>query len=217
MDNWNIKYEDWNPEQHPLRESLCTLGNGYIATRGAMEEFKADKYNYPGTYLAGGYNRAVSKIKGKEIENEDLVNWPNWLYLTFKIADSGWFDLNNVDILDFEMNLNLKDGLLERKMRFRDNENRETSIISRRIVSMDDPHVAGIEWTFIPENWSGEIIFRSGIDGYISNKGVARYNDLNGNHLDVLENGPFNDNGIFLVSQTKQSKIGMAQAAVVRI
>lgn len=217
MDNWNIKYEDWNPEQHPLRESLCTLGNGYFATRGAMEEFKANKYNYPGTYLAGGYNRAVSKIKGKEIENEDLVNWPNWLYLTFKIADSGWFDLNQVDILDFEMNLNLKDGLLERKMRFRDNEDRETSIISRRIVSMDDPHVAGIEWNFIPLNWSGEMTIRSGIDGYISNKGVERYNDLNGNHLDVLENGTFNNNGIFLVSQTKQSKIRMAQAAVVRI
>ena len=111
------------------------------------------------------------------------------------------------------MNLNLKEGLLERKMRFRDNENRETSIISRRIVSMDDPHVAGIEWTFIPQNWSGEITFRSGIDGYISNKGVERYNDLNGNHLDVLENGTFDDNGIYLVSQTKQSKIRMAQAA----
>ncbi len=217
MDNWNIRYEDWNPKQHPLREALCTLGNGNFATRGALEENKANQYNYPGTYLAGGYNRAVSKIKGKEIENEDLVNWPNWLYLTFKIGDSGWFDLNKVDILDFEMNLNLKEGLLERKMRFRDNEDRETSIISRRIVSMDDPQVAGIEWTFIPENWLGEMTLRSGIDGYISNKGVERYRDLNGNHLDVLENGQFNDNSIFLVSQTKQSKIRMAQAAVVRI
>ncbi len=67
MDNWNITYNEWDPKHHPLRESLCTLGNGYFATRGSLEESKANAYNYPGTYLAGGYNRAISKIKDKEI------------------------------------------------------------------------------------------------------------------------------------------------------
>lgn len=217
MNNWNITYNEWNPEHHPLRESLCTLGNGYFATRGAMEEIKANEYNYPGTYLAGGYNRAVSKIKSKEIENEDLVNWPNWLYLSYKIEGTGWFNLNELEVLDYTMNLNLKEGVLERKMRFRDEKDRETSLISRRIVSMDDPHVAGIEWTFIPENWSGKITLRSGIDGNIANKGVKRYNDLNGNHLEILDKDAFGDDSIYLVSQTLQSKITMAQAASLKM
>src|SRR6056297_3921569 len=108
MTNWNIKYTEWNPRQHPLQEALTTLGNGCFATRGAMEQDKANKYNYPGTYLAGGYNRAVSKIKGKEIENEDLVNWPNWLYLTFKMGDSEWLDISDVEVRDYVVNLNLK-------------------------------------------------------------------------------------------------------------
>ena len=46
---------------------------------------------------------------------------------------------------------------------------------------------------------------------------MERYNDLNGTHLDILENGEFGDNGIFLVSQTRQSKILMAQASSLKI
>ncbi|MGA8017660.1 MAG: hypothetical protein WCA42_02215, partial [Desulfobacterales bacterium] len=38
-------------------ETLCTLGNGYFCTRGAAEEAEDDGIHYPGTYIAGGYNR----------------------------------------------------------------------------------------------------------------------------------------------------------------
>jgi trehalose/maltose hydrolase-like predicted phosphorylase len=217
MNNWVIEYDDWNPEQHPLREALLTLGNGYIATRGAMEEMSAGEFNYPGTYLACGYNRAVSKIKDKEIENEDLVNWPNWLLLTFRIGESEWLDLRKMQIKEYIVRLKLKEGILERNMRFRDSEDRETTIISRRFVSMHDIHMAGIEWTIIPENWDEEITVRSGLDGDIKNQGVARYRDLNCNHLDILETGSLNVNSIFLQCQTKQSKIRMVQAGLTRI
>src|SRR5690554_277771 len=105
-DEWKIVYNDWAPEEHSLREALCTLGNGYFATRGAMEEKKAEGNNYPGTYLAGGYNRALSKIKDKEIENEDLVNWPNWLFLTFRINNSEWFDITQTEIIEYNLALN---------------------------------------------------------------------------------------------------------------
>jgi trehalose/maltose hydrolase-like predicted phosphorylase len=217
MDNWKIVYTGWNEKKHPLREALCTLGNGYFATRGALEEQKANRFNYPGTYLAGGYNRAVSEIKGKKIENEDLVNWPNWLFLTFKIGDSDWFDLANVELIDYKVVLNLEEGVLERKMKFRDEKFRETSFVSRRIVSMADPHVATIQWQLVPENWTDEITIRSGIDGDIKNCGVERYSDLNSRHLDILETGNLENHGIFLTSQARQSKIRMTQAACLSV
>ncbi|HZH71333.1 MAG TPA: glycoside hydrolase family 65 protein, partial [Mariniphaga sp.] len=216
-DDWNIAYTQWNSDEHPLREALCTLGNGYFATRAAMEELPAGKFNYPGTYLAGGYNRAVSKIKDKEIENEDLVNWPNWLHLRFKIKDGDWFDIEGTEVLDYSLNLNLQEGVLERKLRFRDEESRETSIVSRRIVCMHDPHVAAIEWSIIPENWNGMITIRSGIDGSVKNEGVARYSELNGSHLDIIEAGCLNKKYIYLTSQSKQSKIRMTQAAMLKV
>ncbi len=212
MRNWLINYTDWKPDEQPLREAICTLGNGYFATRGAAEESPENEYNYPGTYLAGGYNRLKSKIAGKEIVNEDLVNWPNWLFLTFMHKDGEWLNLNKVKIYEYRQVLNLKKGILERKMRFCDSKNRETTLLTRRIVSMHDPHVAGIEWILKPENWSGEIIISSGIDGSITNNGVVRYRDLNGNHLEIDDKGTINNNDFYLLSVTKQSKMQVAQA-----
>lgn len=217
MNNWILEYNNWNPEQHPLIEALCTLGNGYFATRGALELTEANEYNYPGTYLAGGYNRAVSEIEDKNIENEDLVNWPNWLMMSLKLEESGWLDVQKIEILDYVVRLHLKVGILERKIRFRDTKKRETSILTRRVVSMHDPHVAGIEWTIIPENWSGEVTIRTGINGNVTNNGVKRYSDLSGNHLDILDKGDINEKNIYLTCQTIQSKIRMSQTACTRI
>ena len=79
MSAWTLVYEGFDPKQEGLREALCTLGNGHFATRGAVEYAEADGVHYPGTYLAGGYNRLISEINGHIVENEDLVNLPNWL------------------------------------------------------------------------------------------------------------------------------------------
>jgi len=210
--NWFLEYEDWNEDEHPLQEALCALGNGYIVTRGALEMEKDNRYNYPGTYLAGGYNRRISKIKDRDVENEDLVNWPNWLYLTFKIGNGPWFSIDDVEVLGFITSLNMKEGILERKMRFKSDKGNITTIISRRMISLDDYHVAALEWTFIPENWAGKMTVRSGIDGNIINNNVARYRDLKQDHLEVTATEKISGNSVYLSSRTKQSDIRMTQA-----
>ena len=74
---WHLSYDGFEPESQGLREALCALGNGYIVTRGALPEARADGVNYPGTYVAGLYNRLPTEMGGRTIENEDLVNVPN--------------------------------------------------------------------------------------------------------------------------------------------
>ncbi|MCP3053846.1 hypothetical protein, partial [Aurantimonas marianensis] len=61
MTDWTLSYEGFEPAQEGLREALCTLGNGYFAARGASEEAEADDTHYPGTSLAGGYNRLATE------------------------------------------------------------------------------------------------------------------------------------------------------------
>ncbi|TXK46382.1 glycoside hydrolase family 65 protein [Pontibacter qinzhouensis] len=219
MAEWKIAYDSWKPEEQPLREALCTLGNGNFATRGAAEESSADeKINYPGTYLAGGFNRLVSKVSGKDIENEDLVNWPNWLPLTFRhTGEEGWFELSQVEVTHYRQELDMYQGLLTRQIQFRDSQNRETHITSRRFLSMANPHVAALEWELTPQNWSGEIEVRSALDGRVKNSGVARYRSLASQHLVPLETGQHNDETIFLLTQTTQSHIRMAQVARTRV
>jgi trehalose/maltose hydrolase-like predicted phosphorylase len=216
-DLWKIVYEDYVPDHESLREALCALGNGYIVTRGATEESNDDDIHYPGTYLAGGYNRAKSEVSGRIIENEDLVNWPNWLSLTFRHENGKWFCLDDVEILHFRQELDLYKGILKRNIRFRDDGGREISLQTRRFVNMNNPHFAGIEWCLTPENWSGKIQVRSALNGAIKNNGVPRYRDLSSVHLQPLEMGELDGESIYLRVQANQSKIRMVQAARTRV
>ncbi len=216
-DPWTLVYEGFEPQCEGVREALCTLGNGYFATRGAAPEAGADDVHYPGTYVAGCYNRLKSEVASQTIENESLVNVPNWLSLTFKLGDGDWFRLRKVDILDYSQELNLRRGVLTRLVRFADDQGRKTRLTQRRFVSMADPHIAALETTIVAENWAGEIRIRSGIDGRVTNDGVERYRELNGDHLMPAELVTVDDETISLVVETSQSHIRVGEAARTRV
>ena len=216
MNGWTLVYDGFEPGQERLREALCTLGNGYFATRGAAEEAHADEVHYPGTYLAAGYDRLETEIAGRRIENEDLVNWPNWLCLTFRPDGGEWLDLKQVQILDYRQELHLKTGILRRHVRVRDRQGRETTFEARRLVHMGESHLAALENTITAENWSGQIEIRSALDGRVRNAGVERYGALRGDHLQSLKTRGVGEEAILLEVETRQSKIQMAQAARTR-
>ncbi len=210
---WSLVYHGYDPQEEGLREALCTLGNGYFATRGAGPESEADDVHYPGTYLAGGYNRLQSEIAGRVIENEDLVNMPNWLCLTFRFPGEAWFSLDDVDILAYRQELDFKNGVFYRTVHFQDDCGRETKIFHRRIVCMDRMHRAALETSILPINWSGELEIRTALDGQVINAGVKRYQALNSKHLEPVQTNQIDDHTIGLMVRTNQSNICVAQAA----
>ena len=53
MTAWLLRYDGYDPDNEPLREALCTLGNGRWASRGSAPEAVAGGPHYPGTYAAG--------------------------------------------------------------------------------------------------------------------------------------------------------------------
>ncbi|VAX36702.1 Not trehalose-6-phosphate phosphatase [hydrothermal vent metagenome] len=212
MKTWKLIYNKFNPEQEPLREALCTLGNGYFGTRGAVSENMATRVHYPGTYIAGVYNTLPTDVAGRTIYNEDFVNCPNWLMFNYRIDDGPWFDRLKVKILTWKVELNVRKGVLSRRMRWRDHQGRVTLIESHRIVSMAQPHCGAFRCSITPENYDGKITVRSGIDGLVVNAGVDRYKQLNSKHLAPSSHGRFGDDGIFLQMETSQSKIRITEA-----
>jgi trehalose/maltose hydrolase-like predicted phosphorylase/beta-phosphoglucomutase-like phosphatase (HAD superfamily) len=214
---WSLVYDGFDPDRTGLREALCTLGNGYFATRGAMPEVQADDVNYPGTYVAGLYNRLKTDIAGRTVENEDLVNVPDWLPLRFRVAGGPWFDVQAADVLDHRLELDMRQGTLTRQLRWRDPNGRRTSVVQRRFVSMKDPHLAGLETAFTAENWSGSLEVWSGLDGRVVNAGVKRYRALNGRHLNVLDAAEVSEDVIDLQVETNQSHVRVALAARTRL
>jgi len=215
---WSLEYFTFEPGQEKLREALCTLGNGYMGTRGAITESSASRIHYPGTYMAGIYNKLDSHISGKTITNEDLVNCPNWLPLSFKTEEKDEWIMPSVNrLISYYRKLDLKEATMILNYKIKEKSGKITSVQTRRIVHMGEMHRAAIEYTIIPENYSGEIFIRTGLDGHVENQGVVRYSDLNSLHLNPDEVGRFDDNGIYLSVITNQSKIKIAQASSLSI
>lgn len=212
MNPWKLTYDRFDPEKENLREALCTLGNGYLGTRGATPETAASRVHYPGTYIAGVYNALITEIAGRDIVNEDFVNCPNWLMLNYRIDDGPWFNRLKVKLLSWKVELNMRKGILSRRMRWADKQGRITLVENHRLVSMADPHYCALRCTITPENYSGKITVRSGIDGLILNQGVERYKQLNSKHLEPFAHGSFGKDGVFLQMRTNQSRIQITEA-----
>ncbi len=186
MDGFLLTYEVFDPAAEGLREALTSTGNGYLCTRGAAEWEDADGVHYPGSYVHGGYNRETTILSGLPVLNEDLVNMPNWLVLQLRIEGGDVIRLADVELLGYRHELDIRCATVIRGLRFRDRFGRLTTLHSRRFVSMADAHHAGIEWTLVPENWSGRVEVVAAIDGRVSNAGVARYQQLEGRHLNPV-------------------------------
>lgn len=214
---WVLTFHGFDPVREGVREALCTLGNGYFATRGAAPEADADDIHYPGTYIAGCYNRLTTEVAGRKIENEDLVNCPNWLPIKIRPEGGKWFNAMAMELLTYRQDLDLKTGTLVRTIRYKDHDGRITHLSSRRFVSMADPHLAVQDITVIPENWSGRLEVRSALDASVVNSGVERYREFRSKHLKSLECSPLNSDAMYVVAETNNSHVRIAQAARTRI
>ena len=210
---WTLTYEGIDPETEPLREALCTLGNGRFATRGAAAESRADETHYPGTYIAGGYDRLTSSISGRAVVNEDLVNVPNWLPLSFRPGGGSWLGEGAVEHAEYRQELDLRHGVLRRSFVVKDAAGRETRVRERRIVHMGNARLAAISQEIAPLNWSGPLEIRSELDGAVTNRGVERYRELRGNHVEVISADATESGTIWLHARTVQSRVEMVLAA----
>ncbi|GGO41854.1 glycoside hydrolase family 65 protein [Streptomyces lasiicapitis] len=211
---WTWEYEGYDPAQERLRESLCTLGNGYFATRGAAPECAAGPVHYPGTYAAGCYNRLTSHVAGRSIQNEDMVNLPNWLPLRFRTGAGEWLSPDTHKLLDHHQSLDLRSGTLTRTLRYEDDGGRRLAVRQLRLVHMADPHLALLRTEFTAEGWSGELDVEAALDGTVTNAGVERYRQLAARHLTHAHTGASDDRTtVWLRCRTTTSDIRVALAA----
>ncbi|MFD7710593.1 glycoside hydrolase family 65 protein [Streptomyces sp. NPDC059786] len=205
-------YDGYVAEDERLRESLCTLGNGYFATRGALPECTADDVHYPGTYAAGVYNRLTSEVAGRRVENEDMVNLPNWLPLRFRIPGGRWLTPDTAPVLDHRLEVRLAPGVLERTSRYGIGDGRTLTVRQQRLVHMGDAHLGALRTEFTADGYAGDLEVEAALDGGVTNSGVPRYRDLDGRHLTHLHTGDAASDTVWLRCRTRTSdlRIGMA-------
>ncbi|MCY0927991.1 glycoside hydrolase family 65 protein [Streptomyces sp. H27-H1] len=215
---WTWQYDRYDPERERLVEALCTLGNGRFATRGAAPETDAGPVHYPGTYAAGCYDRLTSEVSGHQVENEDMVNLPNWIPLRYRCLPEGdepgeWLTPDDPGLRHYRVTLDLRTGTLTRRMLFQDGHRRRLGVAHTRLVHMGDPYLAAQRTVFHAYGWRGAIEVESRLDGNVANAGVARYRDLDGHHLTAHRAGVERDGTAWISCRTSTSGIGVALAA----
>ncbi|MFJ7986188.1 glycoside hydrolase family 65 protein [Streptomyces sp. NPDC096351] len=214
---WTWRYDRYDAEREPLAEALCTLGNGRFATRGSAPECTAAGAHYPGTYLAGCYDRLTSLVEGERVENEDLVNLPNWTLLRYRcLPDDGpagaWLTPDHGALRHHDVHLDLRTGVLTRRLFFEDAQGRGLRVSHLRLVHMGDPGLAAQRTLFRAYGWSGDIEVRSLLDGAVTNSGVDRYRHLRGRHLTGHRAGCEPGGVAWLTCRTADPGIGIAAA-----
>jgi trehalose/maltose hydrolase-like predicted phosphorylase len=210
---WLLTYTGYDPTTEGIREALCTLANGYWGTRGADPQAAAGPAHYPGTYLAGVYNRVDRKLAGTTLHDESIVNGPNWLPLTVHHGDGTPIDVDHGTLESYRQELDLRRGVLTRTFVHRDPNGRSTRITERRLVSLAMRHLAALQTTIEALNWSDTVRVGSLLDGGVVNAGVAEFRNYTSRHLQPVAAAEPTTGMVLLETVTSHSRIHIAMAA----
>ena len=192
--SWTITEPKFDPAHLHHQETVFTIGNGYLGTRGAFEErYPGDR---PATLIHGVFDDAP-------IVHTELANAPDWL--PFELLVQGErFGMDRGELLDYRRTLDLRRGLLRREVRWRSPAGHTVDIRIERFASLADPHLLAIRYQVTPLDFDGWIELRAGINGHVDNDGLV--------HWDWVDQG--NEiNTVWLRSRTRGSGLELGQAA----
>jgi beta-phosphoglucomutase len=205
----NLIYTDWTliePEFDPAklraRETVFTIGNGYLGTRGSFEE--GYPHALPATLVHGVYD----DVPGVYTE---LANCPDWLSLTI-VVNGERFRLDKGEILHYERQLNLQHGILSRSIRWRSPIGNTVDLKFDRFASLADREVLGLRCQITPIDFDGTIEIQSSLNAYPDNNGFDHWEQIDRGKI-LQRRGYANDRGIWLQLRTRTTKIELGMAA----
>jgi kojibiose phosphorylase len=203
--DWTVSETQFNPAQLHHKETVFTIGNGYLGTRGSFEEGYSRAM--PATLIQGVYNDVP-------VVYTELANCPDWLPLTVSVNGER-FRFDQGEVLNYERQLDLRRGILSRKVRWRSPSGKTIDLNFERFVSLADEHVLALRCQLSPVDFDGSIVVQASINGYPENQGF--------NHWELLDQGdtPFSsrarERGIWLHVRTRNSHIELGMAAVLKL
>mgnify|MGYP000303574292 CR=1 FL=1 len=166
---WTVIETQFDRSELHHKETLFTLGNGYLGTRGTFEE------GYPGANSATFINGVYDDVA---VMHTELVNCADWLPLEIVVAGD-YFSLNQGEVLSYQRQLNLRWGLLSRDVLWRSPSGHTINIHFERMISMADDHLLVVRCQITPIDFSGAIAVKASLNGQQDNHGVKHWEELN--------------------------------------
>ena len=194
-EHWYVRETEFRRAAVRQQESVFTIGNGYLSTRGAFEEgFLGD---LPATLIHGVFDDAP-------IVETELANAPNWLPLIPIIGEER-LQLDAGQLLHYERVLDLRTGVLTRAFRWQRRAGQTVDIVYERFISLADKNVMMVRCRITPVDFSGSVVVQAPLDGTVDNTGFQHWNKV--------EQGQADQHTIFLQSATRATGIMLCEAA----
>jgi kojibiose phosphorylase len=152
---WIIEETSFTPAREHEMESLFTVGNGFVGTRGSLSE--GDGLSSPATFVAGVFDTVGDTIPG-------LVTAPDWTHMALKVEGRP-VRLDVGQLLEHRRILDLRQAILWREWRQEDPAGRVTHMVGLRLASAADRHLLIQSARFRPENYSSEVTLDTAIRG----------------------------------------------------
>jgi trehalose/maltose hydrolase-like predicted phosphorylase len=191
---WTINEETFTPDKQLHSETIFTIGNGYLCTRGALEE----------GYL--GENRATfvhGVFDDVPIAVTELANATDWLPL-YVFLNGERFSLQTGTVEIYERHLNLKNGVLIRTVRWRSPSGQRVLLTFERFPSLANEHLLCLRCTITPD-FDCELELHAALNGNTDNEGIV--------HWQWIDQGSVQDNKIaYLHMRTRATLTDLATA-----
>ncbi len=207
IDPWKITANKVEVENRRLQESLTSIGNGYMGMRGNFSEtFSAD--HHQGTYIAGVWFPDKTRVgwwkNGYPEYFGKAINAVNFAKVSLLI-DQSEIDLAIADLADFEMALDMKQGILTYRYVVGG-----VQVVVDRFFSIATPELAVFRFSFeATDGENHDIRLESVIDADVHNED-ANYDEKFWKTLKT-EN---TSDGSFLISETVPNLFGVEQFTV---
>ena len=195
-EDWLIHEKGFNQSTMSEQESIFTLGNGYMGSRGILEEIPYD--SSPGTYIAGVYDKSISQVS-------ELVNVPNPVDLRVT-AEGEKIDIKGMYIHKHHRILDLKRGFLFRHNILANSKKERFDYKSVRFISSANKHIGVMKVWVRAMDAPTILTVQDNINVSVRNKGVLT--EGRKKHFQVKE--VRSQNGInYACAKTQQTGISL--------
>lgn len=173
---WSVQELHYQPDRQNHYETLFTVGNGYLGTRGTFEE--GAHGDIAATMIHGIYDHAPKTLV------PELVNGPNWLPITITIDSTPFRIVTRTTdlmrpsegiVLGYERTLQLDRGVLLREALFRAESGAIVRVTFERFASLHDVHVMAQRVTLTGVDGTPTITVTAALDADVSNAGTRHW------------------------------------------
>jgi len=196
---WTVEQTSFDAATQHHDETVFTIGNGYLSTRGTFEEQASGEWRT--TFLHGVFDAVPIAVT-------EIANMPDWTALTV-LVDGEEFAMHRGEVDDYRRTLDLRTGELRRSLRWVAPSGAAARLEFRRFASMAQRHLAVVTVRVSPEQDS-TVEIRAPIVSCAGNVGNGTTLVMHTEHLAALGNSATDVDGMWVRTRDGRYQVALA-------